>query len=161
MGWGHPRGPKGTPRHPRVPKGTQGYPRVPKGTQGRLRRPWGGMGPRGPLGLYRSHSEWKAVSSGRLLRNHSEMKAVASRLKGNGSKCHQNCFRTSGWPWVRNNAHMVPCAPSGQPWARNNQTVVPKLTIPKSVQNRPFWIRFRKVLDGYRFREISRNREEP
>ena len=55
LGWGHPRGPQGTP----------GY---PKGTQGRLRRPWGGMGPRGPLGLYRSHSEWNPVSTGRYLR---------------------------------------------------------------------------------------------
>ena len=43
------------------PKGTQGNPRVPKGTEGRLRRPSGGMGPRGPLGLYRSHSEWNPV----------------------------------------------------------------------------------------------------
>ena len=50
------------------PKGTQGNPRVPKGTEGRLRRPWGGMGPRGPLGLYRSHSEWNPVSTGRYLR---------------------------------------------------------------------------------------------
>ena len=50
------------------PEGTQGNPRVPKGTEGRLRRPWGGMGPRGPLGLYRSHSEWNPVSTGRYLR---------------------------------------------------------------------------------------------
>ena len=61
---GDPKGTKG----PKGPKRTQGEPRGPKGpkgtqgTQGRLRRPWG-MGPWGPLGLFRSHSEWKAISS--------------------------------------------------------------------------------------------------
>ena len=41
-------------------------------TQGRLRRPGGiggaGAGPWGPVGLYRSHSEWYPVSTGRYLR---------------------------------------------------------------------------------------------
>ena len=66
-----------TPPHPHPPEtqggnGTQGRAGGPKGTQGRLRRPWGGMGPWGPLGLFRSHFEWKAISNGRLLRSHFE-----------------------------------------------------------------------------------------
>ena len=64
--WG---GPKGTQRNPRVPKG---YLRAPSA-------PLGGMGPRGPLGLYRSHSEWNSVSIEWLLRNDSEIKTMAGK----------------------------------------------------------------------------------
>ena len=74
-GEGGTRGPKG-------PKGTQGDPRGPKGTQGRLRRPWGGMGPWGPLGLFRSHSAWKAISSGRFFRK----KGLGTQILQNGTK---------------------------------------------------------------------------
>ena len=68
----HPRDPTPTP----TPQGTQGDPRGPKGTHG---DPRGGKGPWDPLGLFRSHSEWNAISSGGLLRKeaHSEMKTVA------------------------------------------------------------------------------------
>ena len=60
----------------------QGDPREPQGAQGYLRAPsapLGGMGPRGSLGLYRSHSEWNPVSIGWLLRNDSEIKTVAGK----------------------------------------------------------------------------------
>ena len=49
------KGPKGIKWDPR------GDPRAPSA-------PFGGMGPGGPLGLFRSHSEWKAISSGGSLR---------------------------------------------------------------------------------------------
>ena len=61
----HPRDPTPTP----TPQGTQGDPRGPKGTQGDPRAPsapLGGMGPWGPLGLFRSHFEWKVIPNGRL-----------------------------------------------------------------------------------------------
>ena len=57
---------------PREPQGAQGYLRAPSA-------PLGGMGPRGSLGLYRSHSEWNPVSIGWLLRNDSEIKTVAGK----------------------------------------------------------------------------------
>ena len=59
-------GPKGIKWDPR------GDPRAPSA-------PFGGMGPGGPLGLFRSHSEWKAISNGKQLRmeGHSEIKAIS------------------------------------------------------------------------------------
>ena len=70
--WG---GPKGTQGNPGVPKGTEGYRRAPSA-------PLGGMGPRGPLGLYRSHSEWYPVSTGRYLRREGQsFRKKAVRMK--------------------------------------------------------------------------------
>ena len=51
--------PWGDPRDPRGPKGTQGDPRAPSA-------PLGEMGPWALWGLFRSHSEWNAISSGFL-----------------------------------------------------------------------------------------------
>ena len=57
-------------------------------------RSLGGMGPWGPLGLFRSRFEWKAISNGELLRKeaHSEMKTVAEEIhpKANGQKLKRN-----------------------------------------------------------------------
>ena len=57
-------------------------------------RSLGGMGPWGPLGLFRSHSEWKAISNGELLRKeaHSEMKTVSKEIhpEANGWKLKRN-----------------------------------------------------------------------
>ena len=69
-----PRAPQGPP-HKTPPQGTQGA--GPKGAFGAL---WG-MGPWGPLGLFRSHSAWKAISNGGFFRNQGR-----------------------GRPWVRNRA---------------------------------------------------------
>ena len=66
-------GPKGIKWDPR------GDPRAPSA-------PFGGMGPGGPLGLFRSHSEWKAISNGKQLRmeGHSEIKTHFVRLSKAG-----------------------------------------------------------------------------
>ena len=55
-----------------APWDPRGDPRAPSA-------PFGGMGPGGPLGLFRSHSEWKAISNGKQLRmeGHSEIKAIS------------------------------------------------------------------------------------
>ena len=48
--------------------GNPGGPRGPKGTQG-IQGTQGGMGPWDPLGLFRSHSAWKAISNVGIFRN--------------------------------------------------------------------------------------------
>ena len=75
--------------HPRGPRGTQGDSRAPSA-------PLGGMGPWGYSGAIPNEKPFRMEG---LLRNHSELKAVAreSRPTGDSSKCHQNCFETSGW----------------------------------------------------------------
>ena len=86
----------------RAPKGTQGDPGGPRGTQGdpgdsrAPSAPLGGMGPWGYSGAIPNEKPFRMEG---LLRNHSELKAVAreSRPTGDSSKCHQNCFETSGW----------------------------------------------------------------
>ena len=45
------------------PNSRDAFPSLQQGSD-----PLGGMGPRGPLGLYRSRSEWNPVSTGRYLR---------------------------------------------------------------------------------------------
>ena len=79
------------------PKGTQGNSRVPKGTQGYLRAPsapLGGMGPRGPLGLYRSHSEWNPFRLNGYYETTPKLKPwLESRLKGKVSKYYQNLLK--------------------------------------------------------------------
>ena len=59
-GQGNPRGHEG-PKGTKGTRGSQGDPRAPSA-------PLGGMGPWGPLELFRSHSEWKIISSERQLR---------------------------------------------------------------------------------------------
>ena len=62
------------------PKGIKWDPRGdPRGDPRAPSAPFGGMGPGGPLGLFRSHSEWKAISNGKQLRmeGHSEIKAIS------------------------------------------------------------------------------------
>ena len=83
-----PKGTQGTPPpikpHPRGGQGSQG-PEGPKG-------PFGGMGPWGPLGLFRSHSAWKAISSGGLFRKKSRGRPWARNcpLGGLGTEIVQN-----------------------------------------------------------------------
>ena len=107
----------------------QGDPREPQGAQGYLRAPsapLGGMGPRGPLGLYRSHSEWNPVSIGWLLRNDSEIKTVAGKpSERKGFKVLPKPLEDQGGlgsEIMPRYAQMV----HGQHWARNNQTICTK-----------------------------------
>ena len=85
LGRGEGEGPKGT-------QGDQGDP----GDSRAPSAPLGGMGPWGYSGAIPNEKPFRMEG---LLRNHSELKAVAreSRPTGDSSKCHQNCFETSGW----------------------------------------------------------------
>ena len=65
-----PKGPGTQGQGAKRDQGNQRDPRGAKGPKGAFGALWG-MGPWGPLGLFRSHSKCKVISSGRLLRKES------------------------------------------------------------------------------------------
>ena len=111
------------PWDPGGPKEPQGDPRAPSA-------PLGGMGPWDPLGLFRSHSEWKAISSGRLFRkkSHSEVNAIlkeSSRRRMNGFRAKGIGGRGGSVPPIAQNE--LNCyqnqrfGPLGSPWPKMDE----------------------------------------